>query len=232
MAGRTATRSLTDVAGAARRVLTAKGYRATGISDVSKELGLSHGALYTYVRSKAALIYLALVHAMRPTALDAMALPVDPPDEGEFVRLAQRWMGDAGSARLAAALEVEEVGSIRAELGAIVDEFYAFVEHNREALALIEKCALEVPQMFQVWFVQSRRGHFAALGRYLAARIRSGHLRAVPDVPTAARFFVETVAWFAWHRHGDADSAMLDDDRCRATVRHLLLAAFLPAEAS
>jgi hypothetical protein len=30
------------------------------------------------------------------------------------------------------------------------------------------------------------------------------------------------------HRHGDADSAMLDDDACRATVRHLLLAAFLP----
>jgi hypothetical protein len=40
---------------------------------------------------------------------------------------------------------------------------------------------------------------------------------------------VETIAWFAMHRHGDLDSAMLDDDTCRSTVRHLLLAAFLPA---
>jgi hypothetical protein len=40
---------------------------------------------------------------------------------------------------------------------------------------------------------------------------------------------VETIAWFAMHRHGDPDSAMLDDDACRRTVRHLLLTAFLPA---
>ena len=51
--------------------------------------------------------------------------------------------------------------------------------------------------------------------------------RSVPDIPAAARFIVETIAWFAMHRHGDLDSAMLDDDTCRTTVRHLLLAAFL-----
>lgn len=84
--------------------------------------------------------------------------------------------------------------------------------------------------MFQFWFVQRRRGHFDALSTYLRKRIRSGHLRDVPDVPTAARFIAETVAWFAWHRLGDADSAMLTDDQCRATVRHLLLNAFVPEE--
>jgi hypothetical protein len=64
---------------------------------------------------------------------------------------------------------------------------------------------------------------------YLRRRIESGELRPVPDAPTAARFIVETIAWFAMHRHGDPDSAMLDDATCRQTVRHLLLAAFLPA---
>jgi AcrR family transcriptional regulator len=232
MAARTATRSLPAVAAAAHRVLKARGYRQTGISDVSAALGLSHGALYTYVRSKGALLYLALVHAMRPAALEDMATPVEAPPEEEFVGLARRWMGDAGSARLAAALQRREVGSVREEFGGIVDEFYAFIEGNRDALALIEKCAREVPEMFQAWFVRNRRGHFAALSGYLEARIRSGHLRAVPDVPTAARFIVETIAWFAWHRLEDADSAMLSDDRCRETVRHLLLAAFVPAEAA
>jgi AcrR family transcriptional regulator len=230
MAGRVATRSLTDVAAAARRVLTAKGYRATGISDVATELGLSHGALYTYVRSKEALLYLALVHALRPAALEGLALPVEAPPDEEFVGLARRWMGAAGSTRLSAALDRPPVGPVREEFGGIVEEFYAFIEDNRDALALIEKCAREVPRMFQVWFVENRRGHFATLSRYLETRIRSGHLRAVPDVATAARFIVETVAWFAWHRIEDADSAMLTDDECRATVRHLLLAAFVPTE--
>jgi hypothetical protein len=81
--------------------------------------------------------------------------------------------------------------------------------------------------MFQFWFVQRRRGHFDALSDYLRKRIRSGHLREVPDVATAARFIAETVAWFGWHRLGDPDSAMLSDEQCRATVQHLLTSAFL-----
>jgi AcrR family transcriptional regulator len=230
MAGRVAARSLTDVAAAAVRVLTAKGYRATGVSDVSKALGLSHGALYTYVRSKEALLYLAMARLIRPELLDTLALPVEPPAEDAFVALARHWL-DRGFPVLTAALARPEVaGDVRAELGGIVDELYAFIEGNRDTLALVMRIAQELPEMFQFWFVERRRGHFAALSRYLEDRIRTGHLRAVPDVSTAARFIAETVAWFAWHRKGDPDSAMLTDDQCRATVRHLLLAAFLPIE--
>jgi hypothetical protein len=42
----------------------------------------------------------------------------------------------------------------------------------------------------------------------------------------AARFIVESVAWFAYHRHGDADSKMIDDVAAEETVVDLLLAAF------
>lgn len=52
-------------------------------------------------------------------------------------------------------------------------------------------------------------------------------LRPVPDVATAARFIVETIAWFAWHRKGDPDSAMIGDDQARETVRYLVVAAFV-----
>lgn len=77
--------------------------------------------------------------------------------------------------------------------------------------------------------MRGRRGLLDQLGDYLRRRIKSGHLRPVPDIPTSARFIVETIAWFAWHRHGDPDSLMLNDDDCRRTVRHLLLAAFRPS---
>jgi AcrR family transcriptional regulator len=230
MAGRVATRSLTDIAAAARRVLTAKGYRATGISDVAKELGLSHGALYTYVRGKEALLYLALAHSIRPDLLDGMALPVELPAERDVVGLARHWLDRNGFPRLTAAAQRPAAGPARAELGAIVDELYTFVAGNRDTLALVMQCAQELPEMFQFWFVERRRGVFAALSRYLEDGIGTGRLRAVPDVPTAARFIAETVAWFAWHRLGDPDSAMLTDEQCRATVHHLLLAAFLPVE--
>jgi AcrR family transcriptional regulator len=227
MAARVATRSLSDVATAAVRVLTAKGYRATGISDVSTALGMSHGALYTYVRSKEALLYLAMAQLIRPDLLDTVALPVEPPSEDDFVALARYWL-DPGFPALTSALARREGDRVRAELGEVVDELYAFIEGNRDTLALVTQIAQELPDMFRFWFVERRRGHFATLSRYLEQRIATGHLRAVPDVPTAARFIAETVAWFAWHRLGDPDSAMLTDDQCRATVHHLLLAAFLP----
>lgn len=227
MAGRTATRSLADIAEAAARVFTQRGYREAGISDVAKALGLSHGALYTYVQSKEALLYVALAWSIGPDLLDGLETPVRLSSEEEIVALARRWTDAEGFPRLAAASGRRRVESARAEFGEIVDELYSFIENNRDVLALVAQCARELPEMFQFWFVQRRRGHFDALSGYLRKRIRSGHLRAVPDVPTAARFIAETVAWFAWHRLGDPDSAMLTDDQCRTTVRHLLTSAFL-----
>lgn len=67
------------------------------------------------------------------------------------------------------------------------------------------------------------------LSEFLQERIRAGTLRSVPDVPAAARFIVETIAWFAMHRYSDPDSMMLDDATSRSTVRHLLMAAFTPS---
>jgi AcrR family transcriptional regulator len=225
-----AARSLADIAGAAAKVFTQRGYRETGISDVSKALGLSHGALYTYVQSKEALLYVALAWSIRPDLLDDLDIPVQLPAEEEIVALARRWADGEDFPRLAAALARRRVRSAREEFGEIVDELYSFIETNRDVLALVAQCARELPEMFRFWFVQRRRGHFDALGMYLRKRIQSGHLRDVPDVPTAARFIAETVAWFAWHRLADPDSAMLTDELCRATVHHLVLNAFLSTE--
>src|ERR1035441_6376540 len=82
MRGRTAARPLAEIAAAAGRVFTDKGFRSAGISDVSAALGLSHGALYTYVDSKQALLYLALLHALQPETVDDRPRPgSEPPQE-------------------------------------------------------------------------------------------------------------------------------------------------------
>lgn len=224
-------RPVGEIAEAAARVFMTKGYQAAGVSDVSAALGLSHGAVYTYAKSKEALLYLALLRLIRPDALDTLATPVPTPTPEEIVALIDGWADDSGLPALAASAGRRQ-RPVADELGAIVDELYGFIERNRHLLALVERCAADLPELAQYYFVQRRRGMLDTLADYLTRRIRSGALSAVPDVPAAARFIVETIAWFAWHRLGDPDSARLDDDACRATVRHLVLAAFVPRPSS
>jgi AcrR family transcriptional regulator len=207
------------------KVFTDKGFRAAGISDVSAALGLSHGALYTYVDSKQALLYLALLRALRPAAVNALAVPVTAPSSEKIVELLEAWTAEQADVPSFARSPSPPADQA---LGDLIDALYGFVERHQHVLKLVASCAADLPEVAQWYFVQRRRTTLDRIGDFLRRGIRSGELRPVPDVPTAARFIVETVAWFAMHRHGDPDSAMLDDATCRRTVRHLLLAAFLP----
>lgn len=232
MRGRKPVRPLTEVADAAVGVFTDKGFRSAGISDVSAALGLSHGALYTYVDSKQALLYLALLRAVQPEAVHTLAIPVTARPAREIVALVKAWAAGQAEAAWPAAARASGYPATRLidqELGGIIDALYGFIEGHRQVLKLVARCAADLPELAQWYFVQQRRAMLGQLGKYLRQRIRAGELSPVPDVPAAARFIVETIAWFAMHRYGDPDSAMLDDDACRRTVRHLLLAAFLPA---
>lgn len=198
-----------------------KGYRAAGVSDVATALGLSHGAVYTYAKSKEALLYLALLRLARPDALAQLEIPVPTPAPEEIVAVID------GLYSAPSALGGRRSVPVAEEFGSIIDELYSFIENNRMLLALIAQCARDLPELHEFFFVQRRRASLAAISDYLRRRVKSGALRPVPDLPTSARFIVETIAWFAWHRIGDPDSAMLDDETCRRTVRHLLLSAFL-----
>jgi AcrR family transcriptional regulator len=229
--GRLPARPLGEIADAAIGVFSAMGFRSTGISAVAKALGLSHGAVYTYVESKQALLYLALLRALDPDAVEELEVPVAAPRPDEIVDLVRKWAARDGSvAALSDALDRTKRAPgipVEQELEAIVDRLYDFLERHRTTVRLVEGCSAELPELAQWYFVESRRGTLARIGEFLAARIEAGALRPVPDVPVAARFIVETIAWFAMHRHGDPDSAMLSDEDCRRTVRHLISAAFL-----
>ncbi|GIL26219.1 TetR/AcrR family transcriptional regulator [Actinocatenispora comari] len=226
MRGRVPPRPVTEIAEAAARVFMAKGYRAAGISDVAAALELSHGAVYTYARSKEALLYLALLRLARPEVLAELAIPVATPTAEQFTAAVET--GDDPFPVLTAAGPHRRHVAVAEELAAVIDELYAFIEDNRHLLALVERCAPDLPELARYYFVQRRRALLASLGDLLRRHLHAGALRPVPDVPAAARFIVETITWFAWHRRDDPDSGNLDDDACRRTVRHLLLAAFVP----
>lgn len=226
-------RPLTEIAEACVGVFMSKGYRPAGISDVAKALKLSHGAVYTYADSKQALLYLALLRVLDPPALEGLELPVKAPTTQELVATVEGWAerqrGFDGLREQLGRPSPRSAADAAAELGAVVDRIYGFIAENRFVLNLFARCAEDLPDLAQWYFVEQRRGMFAALGDFLDTRIEAGVLRPVPDVPTAARFVVESIAWFAMHRHGDPDSAMLTDDDSRRTVVALIPAAFLPS---
>ena len=72
-------------------MFTAKGFRPAGISDVAAALGLSHGALYTYVDSKQALLYLALARAVQPEIVAGLPVPVTAPPPEQLVAMLITW---------------------------------------------------------------------------------------------------------------------------------------------
>jgi hypothetical protein len=128
---------------------------------------------------------------------------------------------------LASALAQRQPKDITDELLGIIDERYSFMERHHQLLALLERSALDVPELHAFYFTKGRRRQVAQLASYLDRRIRSGDLSPVSDVEVAARFIVETIAWFAMHRKGDLDSAMIADEQAHQTVKELLLAAFV-----
>lgn len=230
MRGRLPARPLAEVADAAVRVFTAKGFRPAGISDVARELGLSHGAVYTYADSKQALLYLALMRVLDPEATAALEIPVTTPSTEHIIDAVKAWSAARGGLDALEAVlatpPAESLEQARDELGQIVDRLYAFIEDNNLALKLFARCSEDLPELATWYYVETRRGLLEVLGEYLSNRMDAGVLRQVPSIPVAARFIVETVAWFAMHRHGDADSAMLSDTDCRRSVQDLVAAAF------
>ena len=198
------------------------------MTDVGARLELSHALLYRYVESKEALFELAVRYAMDPDAVSTLATPLPTPPPGRTLAVVKGWAKKRASFPvLGAALGAGVPGDVADELGAIIDELYLFFEHNRRVLALIERSAPDIPELYRFYFLQRRRALLAQLAEYLARRMASGDLRSVSDVGVAARFLVESIVWFAWHRKDDPDSAMIGDEQAHQVVKELLLSALV-----
>jgi AcrR family transcriptional regulator len=220
-----------DLLRAATKVFAAKGYRQTQMSDIAREMGVSQGTLYTYVESKEALFLLA---CQRGFSDSPIAPPKQPPIASlSFDAMLQKVRDQRSSITwietLRTALRTKNPVDARAELEGVLREFYSVIERHRRGVDLIERSALDVPEMAQMLFVEGRRKAVARFVRYLTNRIESGHFKPVPDAPTAARFIIEAVTWFARHRHTTPDSQMISDHDALETTIHFLVSALIPS---
>ena len=221
---------ITDIAAAATQEFGRLGYRRTQMASVAKEAGMSTGAIYTYVASKEALLHLVFTVGFGKLGAEPDLPVVAPPLADTIALIADGLRRSVGSPRLRAALEGGPPDDIRAEFTTIVEERYDTVADVWPLLAVAERCAVDIPELQDLYFRRGRRGQVSSLTRYLDARAESGLLRKFPDTEVAARTFVETVVWVAWHRREDKDPTSYDEATARATVIELMCNAFVPDE--
>ena len=219
---------LDDIVESATRIFGEKGYRRTLITDVASDLGIAPGTIYTYVESKDALFHLVIERASGVTATPE-SLPIPSPDAGETAKYCiQAFARTAKLTELNAAMGREKAEDIADEVATIVRELYRMIAGSRHLIRLVERSAVDLPELRTGFYVKGRRPFFKKIESYLDARIGVGQLRPVPDTAATTRFIVESISWFANHRHGDNDTSGFDEDTSERVCVDMLVHALVP----
>jgi len=233
MARKTPPERLARLVECATRVFIVQGYRRTQMADVAEALGVAKGTLYLYVESKEALFDLLLrcadsVHPL--PALSALPLPTPAP-QATVAYVRDILTANQQVPALSAALRGRS-GDPRREIAAIAGELYDRVARHRLGIKLLDRSAVDQPDLAALWFGGARGAMRGALEQYLGARIRSRRLRPVPDVAITARLVLETILFWAVHRHWDAHPQAMDEATARAAVIHFIVEALAPERAA
>jgi AcrR family transcriptional regulator len=228
-----------QVIAAAVRVFARDGYRSAHMSDVAREAGLSEAALYRYVNGKEDLFVLAIRHALLLEPLpgeddSAGGFPLKAPSLDEMIRQARDFVAaEVPFGALAQALRPDpgdegDPGDPYAELALIMRELFTLEEQTAQAADMIERSARELPELADLLNTGLRRPVLDALADYLDRRARTGRLRTTPDTAATARLVLETLTWFARHRHSDPYGAAIPPSLAQETAVDALLHALVP----
>jgi len=228
MPRRPAMERLDDLIETATQLFIQKGYRRTQMADVTQAMGLSPGAVYRYVESKEALFDL-VVRAAAPLGVTPadLTLPLPTPPPGATLAFLRQALQHAGRfPALEAALTRTTVDDPRAELECLIRELYTITARHHRGIKVVERSALDWPDLAALWFGGVRQSLIDQFTRYLTLRTSQHLLRPMPDVPAAARLIIETTAFFALHRHYDPYPTAIDDSIAEETVVDALTNAY------
>jgi AcrR family transcriptional regulator len=213
----------------ATQVFIEQGYARTQMADVAAALGVAKGTLYLYVESKEALFDLVARYAdaEQPFA-QWPPLPARTPKPGATVKyVRERLAQTAVPPTLAKALAQHRTPDIRAELEAITRELYGTVARNRRGIKLLDRSARDYPELAALWFEGGRGGLIALLTQYLEDRMRRKLLRSLPDPAVTARLLIETIVFWAVHRHWDPHPQTVEESVAKETVVRFVVGALV-----
>ena len=227
MARRVPAGRLEQLVDCATQVFIEEGYARTQMADVASALGVAKGTLYLYVESKEALFDLVARYAdVEQPFASAPDFPICTPKAGATVRYVRERLMQAGTPpRLIQALGAQRVRDVRAELEAIVRELYDTMARNRRGIKLLDRSARDYPELAALWFEGGRGGLIGLLTQYLEDRMRRRLLRPLPDATVAARLLIETIVFWAVHRHWDPHPQTVDEAVAKETVVRFVVGA-------
>ena len=204
------------------------GYRGTRIDQVAELAEVAPGTVYLYVASKEALFDLVIRREFG-APLPEHDGPYAVSDPTAIVgRVWEHVESIAHFPALERACSHRTTRDARKELEQVLRELYRFIARYWRAIRITERCAADWPELHALFYAQLRRQGLARFAGLLQRRMDSGQLRNVPDVALAARVALETISFFAMHRHTAPDSADIVGGRAEETVVDMLLASFMP----
>jgi AcrR family transcriptional regulator len=220
--------------GVATRIFIARGYRLTQMADVAESLAVAKGTLYGYVESKEALFDAAVRFADGTTELPAISdLPLRTPEPGQTVAYIRQRIA-AESAEMVLLHVVTGKRTIRdaaSELEAVLSDLYRRIARNRLALKLVDRCAVDYPALARAWFVEGRSAQVQLLVELLRSRSAKRRYRLIAQPEVVARTILETVAFWAMHRHFDPSPQAIDDAEAERASIDLILHGLLETRA-
>ena len=232
MAQRRARDRLPELIDAAIRAFQRNGFRATQMSDIALEMGVSEAALYRYVDGKEGLFGMVVRHALFLEDLPEGDLPIaSPPLASTLGQIRDQLTAAAIPPALGEALRHGHAEDPGAELEGIVRELFSLMTLTGPAMDMIERSAREMPELAQLFTVDLRRPLLAALTSYLEQRSERGQLRRTPHPDVTARLVIETIAWFSRHRFCDPDGAAIAAQAAGDTVVDAVSHALVPCPA-
>jgi AcrR family transcriptional regulator len=211
--------------GVATRIFIARGYRLTQMSDIAESLGVAKGTLYGYVESKEALFDAAVRfadgNAELPTVSD---LPLRTPAPGQTVAYVRHRVAvESADLMLAQVVSGSRVfRDVGDEIEAVLSDLYRRIARNRLALKLVDSCAADYPDLARAWFLEGRSAQVQMLAELLSSRGAKKRYRRVGELEVVARTLIETVAFWALHRHFDPSPQMIDDSSAERAVIDLV----------
>ncbi len=174
---------LEDLVNAATQVFLAKGYRRAQIADVARAMGAAPGTVYLYVAGKEALFDLVIRVSLSPELLAEAneKLPVPEPAPGATLALIRNTLKkEARLTSLEGALKARSHTSPE-EFEKIVREIYRKLSRHWLAVKLMEKAAMDWPELASMWFGEHRLRLLRNLVKYFRAGVESGTFRQVPN---------------------------------------------------
>lgn len=214
--------------GAAAATFVEHGYQRTQMDDVAKRIGVSKGTIYRAVNSKEALFAAVIAWA-------------DTPDEVPSAGIAA--VGDVGSVAASLLAELRAIvsdleltaiatgrqpdgrsGEIGEEIERITAELHRLLRSRRTAIMVLDRCAVEIPELAALWFGEGRYALVDLWQEYLT--VRADHVDTSVDPALVARTIVEVITVWAVKMPWDPEPRNYPDDTapaCGTMVRHLVI---------